>query len=277
MVAKLLSTALACAIPCALVSALPGCGYSGKIAQLTDASLLPQNYLPGETMHFEIHMGPVPVGTAILTVGDDAPQADARQAALVVHSRISSGGLSELIMEINDETTSFITPDTAMPRVTKTTAQYGAVRFSSDATFDGSHNVSIEFTRPPKPQVHIRLATPKGNMPHDMHTAMAALRPWVGVDGETRTLWVVGGRRLWKADVTWMGAETISTALGQRAAVRFDGVAQRFRQVGAPERKRAERRFRVWLSDDADRVPLRVEAFTEIADVVVDLVDYRRP
>ena len=41
--------------------------------------------------------------------------------------------------------------------------------------------------------------------------------------------------------------------------------------------KRKPRTFTVWMSDDADRVPFRVSAGTELGDVVIDLVDYVRP
>jgi hypothetical protein len=37
------------------------------------------------------------------------------------------------------------------------------------------------------------------------------------------------------------------------------------------------RTFTVWLTDDADRVPLRVLANTELGDITVDLTDYSRP
>ena len=33
----------------------------------------------------------------------------------------------------------------------------------------------------------------------------------------------------------------------------------------------------VYLSDDADRVPLRVVAATELGDIVMDLTEYNRP
>ena len=33
----------------------------------------------------------------------------------------------------------------------------------------------------------------------------------------------------------------------------------------------------LWLSDDDDRVPLRVVAHTEIADATVELTEYQRP
>ena len=259
--------------------AIAACGYAGAGATASDGLDLPARYLAGETMQFSIHMGPIPVGEASLTVSEATTNADGTQADLVVRSRISSAGLSDLLMEIDDEATSVISNLTGLPRLTKTVAKYGKHRFASDATFpvEGANNVSIAFTRPPNPPVHVRLAPPPGVMPHDMHTAMASLRPWSGVKGEARTLWVVGGRRLWKADVTWVGGGAIDTAFGARQAVRIDGTAQRYRGTGAPERRRPERRFSVWLSDDGDRVPLRVEAYTEIADVVVDLVDYYRP
>lgn len=259
--------------------AVTACGYAGASASASDGTDLPHRFLAGETMQFRIHMGPIPVGEASLTVSEATTNADGTQADLVVRSRISSAGLSDLLMEIDDESTSVISNETGLPRLTKTIAQYGKHRFSSDATFPrlGANNVTIAFTRPPSAPVHVRLAPPPGAMPHDMHTAMASLRPWSGVKGEARTLWVIGGRRLWKADVTWVGSGALETVFGARQAVRIDGTAQRYRGAGTPERGRPERRFSVWLSDDGDRVPLRVEAYTEIADVVVDLVDYYRP
>ena len=39
----------------------------------------------------------------------------------------------------------------------------------------------------------------------------------------------------------------------------------------------AVRTFTVYLSDDADRVPLKVVAHTELGDVVMNLTDYSRP
>ena len=43
------------------------------------------------------------------------------------------------------------------------------------------------------------------------------------------------------------------------------------------EANRPARTFTVWLSDDADRVPLKVSAKTELGEITVDLTDYTRP
>jgi len=48
--------------------------------------------------------------------------------------------------------------------------------------------------------------------------------------------------------------------------------------ITAPQKSnKPARSFRVWLSDDADRVPLKVTAKTELGDVVMDLTEYNRP
>ena len=135
----------------------------------------------------------------------------------------------------------------------------------------------ITYVRSGEPAPH-RLAIDFGAVPvHDAHTAMAELRIWRAPAGTTRTVFVVGGRRLWRIDVTYAGEETVSATLGSRRAVRFDGKSYRATRALGVETDKPARTFSVWLSDDADRVPLKVVARTELGDVVIDLTEYARP
>jgi hypothetical protein len=43
------------------------------------------------------------------------------------------------------------------------------------------------------------------------------------------------------------------------------------------ESNKPTRTFSVWLSDDADRVPLKMVGHTELGDVTMDLTEYNRP
>jgi hypothetical protein len=90
-------------------------------------------------------------------------------------------------------------------------------------------------------------------------------------------VFVVGGRRLWRIDVTYAGEETIGGALGNRRAIVFDGKSYRARNNMTVESEKPSRTFKVWLSDDADRVPIKVSASTELGDIEMDLVEYNRP
>jgi len=57
----------------------------------------------------------------------------------------------------------------------------------------------------------------------------------------------------------------------------YEGVSFRARRDLKAETTKPSRRFRVWLSDDADRVPLKVVANTELGEVVMHLTEYSRP
>ena len=73
--------------------------------------------------------------------------------------------------------------------------------------------------------------------------------------GTTRSVFVVGGRRLWRVDVTYIGNETIGSELGNRATVEFEGASFRAsRELHSRDASKPARTFTVWLSDDADRV-----------------------
>jgi hypothetical protein len=103
---------------------------------------------------------------------------------------------------------------------------------------------------------------------------MAAMRIWEGERDAQRRLFIVGGRRLWRTDVTWVGRETIGTELGNVNAIRLDGVSVRVDHKLRVHRTAKPRTFSVWMSDDADRVPLRVTAMTELGEVEILLTGY---
>ena len=103
------------------------------------------------------------------------------------------------------------------------------------------------------------------------------VRGWRPAPGTARSVFIVGGRRLWRVDVRFIGTETIGTSLGNRRAIHIDGAAFRARPNMGLESNKPTRTFSVWLSDDADRVPLKMVGHTELGDVTMDLTEYSRP
>jgi hypothetical protein len=82
---------------------------------------------------------------------------------------------------------------------------------------------------------------------------------------------------MWRVDLTYPGRDTVGTKQGNREAARLDGIAYRVNPDRTLDETRPPRRFSVWLSDDADRVPLRVTATTELGDIEINLAEYQRP
>lgn len=229
---------------------------------------------PGESMAFEVRLGGVLAGEAALAVGEIGEFEGKR--AVVVRSRAHTAGAAALIKRIVDEATTVIDLDNGRPLTLETHVEQGTKTIDSKATFTPTQ-AEVTYTRngDPKPRGYkIRYGT---NTVHDTHSAMAQVRGWRPTPGTTRQVYVVGGRRLWRVDVKYVGSETIGSALGNRQAIKFQGSSYRSRPNFVVETNKPARTFTVWLSDDADRVPLKVVAHTELGDVTVELTDYSRP
>ncbi len=229
---------------------------------------------PGESMAFEVRIGGVLAGEAALAVGDVGEFEGKR--AIVVKSRANTAGAAALLKRIVDEATTVIELETGRPLQLDTLVEQGSRKTTAHATFSGNlAEVTYQRNDEPKPQ-SFKINFGK-QIVHDTHTAMAQIRGWKATPGTTRQVFVVGGRRLWRVDVKVLASETIGSAVGNRRALKFEGSSFRARPDFTVEEGKPVRTFTVWLSDDADRVPLKVVAHTELGDLTVDLTDYTKP
>jgi hypothetical protein len=229
---------------------------------------------PGETMAFEVHLAGMLAGEAQLAVGEIGI-VDGKEV-LVVKSRAATAGAAALVKKISDEATTVIDVASGKPISLDATIINGDKKLTATARFQGSRaDVTYQRASDPQPK-HLILNF--GNVTvFDAHTAMAQLRGWKAKKGDARTVYVIGGRRLWRIDVVHEGEETIGGPLGNRRAVVYSGKSYRARANMQLETKIAARTFKVWLSDDGDRVPIKVVAATELGDIVMALTDYQRP
>lgn len=230
---------------------------------------------PGETMGFELELAGVTAGEAQLAVGQVGDQ-DGHKA-IVVTSRAATSGVAAMLKQVTDQSTTVIDADTGRPLQLDTHVDTGGVVTTGHATFAGSV-ATVTYSK--QGDDHVTSYTVDfGQVPvHDTHSAMAELRGWHGARGQQHSVYVVGGKRLWRIDVKVAGTESIDTQLGgRRRAVKLEGAAFHVKKTLELESAAPARTFTVWLSDDADRVPLKVTAKTELGDVGMLLVDYNRP
>ncbi len=228
---------------------------------------------PGESMAFEVHLGGLLAGEASLAVGAVGEVEGHR--AVVVKSRAATAGAVDVLKHIIDEATTTIDLDSGKPMTVDSLVEDGGKRTTARATF-GPAKVTIAWAREGEAPHQMGIAT-AGLSVLDMHAAMGQIRGWRADVGATRTVYVIGGKRLWRIDLRYAGSATVGSALGNRRAVQFDGQSFRARGNLTLESTTAARTFSVWLSDDADRVPLRVVGHTELGDITMELTDYQRP
>ena len=228
----------------------------------------------GESMAFEVHIGGLLAGEAVLAVGEIG-NVDGHRA-IVVKSRAATAGAVDVLRHIVDEATTTIDVDSGRPLAVDSVVEEGGKHTTARATF-GPTRVALTFARDGEAAHETALATTAASSVLDMHAAMGQLRGWKAAPGATRTVYVIGGRRLWRIDLRYIGDATVASAVGNRRAVQFDGQSFRARGNLTLESTTAARTFSVWLSDDADRVPLQVSAHTELGDITMNLTEYQRP
>ncbi len=230
---------------------------------------------PGESMSYDVQLAGVLVGEAQLAVGDIGTIDGHR--AIIVKSRAATAGAAALIKQIVDESTTVIDIDTGRPLRVDSHVVNGPKELTATSTFSGRYAAVsyVRNTHPDRP-VHLRIDF-HGETVLDMHSAMAALRGWRADPGTRRTVYLIGGRRLRRIDLTYDGDTTIGSPIGNRRAVVFEGVTYRIdRRTLAVLPGKPTRTFKVWLSNDADRVPIKCAAQTELGAVTMTLVEYNR-
>ena len=230
--------------------------------------------IPGESMAFEVHLGGMVAGEAQLAVGEIGTYEGHR--AIVVKSRAATAGAARLVKDIVDEATTTIDADTGRPLLLDTSVVMNEKASTAQATFTGS-KADVTYTKPDDPKPHTYHVDFGKVTVFDSHSAMAQLRGWRAAANTTKQVYVVGGRRLWRVDLTFVGSETVGSALGNRKTVHLRGAAFHAKANLQIEAGNATRTFDVWISDDADRVPIKMTAHTELGDVAMDLTEYNRP
>lgn len=223
---------------------------------------------PGETMAYAIRLGGMDAGEAQLAVGQPGDYKGTR--AIAVSSKAQTTGAADALKHVVDMASTQIDMATGRTLALETLVETGDKKVATTAEFTGDQ---IVVTTNDKVS-HIRQGK---EMILDAHAAMAQLRGWKAAPGATRSVWVLGGKRLWRVDVKLVGAETIPTAMGNRRATRLDAASYRGRANLTVESTTPGRTFSVWLSDDGDRVPLKVTAHTELGEIAMELTDYQRP
>jgi hypothetical protein len=91
-------------------------------------------------------------------------------------------------------------------------------------------------------------------------------------------LYVLDGQALWRVTIASAGRVEPPENAARVPMMRLDAEADPVHWDGSPatDSDRKHRSFRLWLSDDAARVPLRLEMPVGIADVVVALTEISR-
>jgi len=231
---------------------------------------------PGERMSYRLSMHGLEVAGFGVEVGE-LGQRDGH-AVVLVRTAVTSSRLVSMVKKVEDNFTAYV--DVHSGRTVL--FQSAELASAKDQTIEGADaeialgdeaSFPVRVRRPGAPEVVEEQAITEAPL-FCMNGFLMALRSWDVPVGTEATADVVRSRYVWRTQVTMAGFESIVTELGELPAVRVDGVSRRLRRDGTVDPSSDTRHYSMWISDDADRVPLAMIARTDYGDLRMDIVEY---
>jgi Protein of unknown function (DUF3108) len=263
--------------------AVAGCGPGAKIAPIEIKSIAPSVLpvappfaRPGERMAFTLQLQSVDVASFVIDVG--ARTEFESKDSIVVQTNVQSLGIAALITKVDEVYTSWIDTKTGRPLLFRAHEASGKDGQSgidhSDALFTqrGAGVLPFSLTRH-SGDVLAETQVIRSDDLWDLNTFFLVIRGWVGAIGSSVSSDIVRSRYMWRTQMQLVGKEKKATALGEFPTLHFEGLARALKRDGSEELG-DDRHFAVWITDDADRVPVLIVAKTDFGDVIMRIDEY---
>lgn len=221
----------------------------------------------GEAFTFKFSVGPVEGGRARMSIGKAVSKRGRRLVA--VHGQAETTAFVRTLMRMDDDYTLVYDADRLLP-VSVSETERGMRERRIRSTMDG-RVADVDFWAPDR-QMKIRHLLPRHA--RDPLSGLFALRALPLDDKQQLSVDILDGNALWRVALKVRRGERVMLERGARAAIRVDGVATRIEDNGRPRAGVEPRNITLWISDDADRVLLRLEADTDMGRCALELTSY---
>jgi hypothetical protein len=164
--------------------------------------------------------------------------------------------------------------ETLRPVETTQTESYRSRKFTTHLTFTAK---GVTRARTEGRTSSERAKTHEFSFPNlfDLHSALLYLRSQPLGDGNVHRIVVYPATSAYLATVTVIGREKISARAGTYNAIKIDLQLHRLGKNLELQPHRKFRRATIWVSDDSDRILLRIEAQIFVGTVFADLQSVR--
>jgi hypothetical protein len=263
-----LSGVIVAAMAAAAGQASPGTGHRAKepSGQRAPAASGPRAERPvpfkvGETLQYDVSWSSyLTAGTATLSVREK--KASFGSVAYYVTAEGSSTGLVAALYRAYYKADTLLDVYTALPQRGSIYSEEGRHRRLRETRFDqGKRTARFEVTPGAGPQKPFPLPGPT----YDALSAVLAIRMLRLRDGLSVTLPVADGGRVLRVRATVRGRQQLSTRLGQMMAWRIEPV------IIGDNGELGARGLTLWISDDAQKLPLLMEAEMPVGRFVLSL------
>ena len=220
----------------------------------------------GEYFKFRIHYGVVNAGYATLEIKD------ATREGKKVHHVVGNGvttGMTKFFFKVNDNYESYFDKVTGQPYQFVRKIDEGGYTKSQEGFFNQANNTVLVKDYKHKKQATFAVTE---NV-QDIVSVFYYLRNHPNVDkmkaGESISVDMFFDDEVTKFKLKFLGRQDISTKFGTVSAMIFRPYVQAGRVFKEQES------LTVWISDDANKVPLRIKAELAVGSLKADLEEYK--
>ncbi|MDQ3112084.1 MAG: DUF3108 domain-containing protein [Bacteroidota bacterium] len=212
----------------------------------------------GEELTYRIHYGAVNAGVAIMSV-DNANKLIAGRPTLHVIGTGTSKGAFDWVFKIRDRYESYVDEEALMPWLFIRRVDEGGYKINQNQTYDhtmGKVNSNGKSLTVPK---YIQ----------DMLSAFYYART---IDfskakkGDTYAVQTFVDDEVWDLKIKFLGKEIVKSDVGKINCLKFCPVVQKGRVF------KKEEDLTLWISDDANHVPVRAQGEILVGSVKMDLI-----
>jgi len=221
-------------------------------------------FKPGEVLSYRVHYGFVDAGVAIIEVKPEIEEIAGRKVYHVVGNGYSKGAF-DFFFRVRDRYESYIDKDALLPWLFVRRVDEGGYKFSQNYFFNHyKKEVKTEDNQ----------VFPIPDEVHDMISAFYAAR---NIDfsnaqpGDVFTVMSFVDKELWQLKMRYLGKDEIKTDIGKFKCLKFCPIVQRGRIF------KREEDLLVWVTDDKNHIPLRVQAKILVGSIKMDITDIKNP
>ena len=211
----------------------------------------------GEELKFRLHYGAVNAGEAVVKVDETRKVIAGRPTMHIVANGYSKGAF-DWFFRVRDYFESYVDEEALIPWLFMRRCDEGGFKINQNQTFNhqaGQVNSSGKMLTVPK------------NI-QDMVSSFYYARTMDYSKAKKGDLFEVKtfmDDEIWDLKIKFVGRETIKTDLGNIACMKFVPVVQKGRVF------KKEDDLHIWISDDANKIPVRVEAQILVGSVKMDI------
>lgn len=222
-------------------------------------------YYPGEEMNYSLHMGFLSLGKATI-----AFYTDSINCGSFIRVNARSTGFAKLIKNIRYDFGSCIDPSTGLPYIATRIVREGERYNESEVYYfhDLRPDSSIVYGKA------IDSIVVRKNI-YDILSAFYFYRAnYLSGNMETVneiTLTTFFINEVWDLTIRYDGTETIKTLFGKKDCLRLMPVTE----VGPYFRNNDD--MTVWVTNDENKIPVKIYVDLKVGSITADLVDYNSP